>query len=301
VNNLSGYDSFSPGAWFDETQLTPFSVTLDKFEATFDLRNQTNIGTPLDFEAFVSMREAANGSETASVIRVNHPLEAPGANIFLTGNGYAPDLTFRDADGNVSFSGPVIYMPQDSNYTSLGVIKLPDAKPDQFGVISFFYPTVAELTTGALTSRYPAPVDPLLTMNIYVGDLGLDSGIPSNVFELSVHGLEQVAGGKSGTKALTLQLGKTVDLPNGLGSVTWNDVKRFASLDIDYNPMQVWVLVFAILAFVGMIGSLLIPRRRVFVRKLENGYELAAMAKNDDPRLQGLLEEIAGELKGNKK
>ena len=301
VNNLSGYDSFSPGAWFDESQLTPFSVTLDKFDATFDLRNKTNIGTPLDFEAFVSLREAANSSETKSLIRVNYPLEAPGANIFLTGNGYAPDLTFRDADGNISFSGPVIYMPQDSNYTSLGVIKLPDAKPDQFGVISFFYPTVAELTTGALTSRYPAPVDPLLTMNLYVGDLGLDSGIPSNVFELSVHGLEQVAGGKSGTKALTLQLGKTVELPNGLGSVTWNDVKRFASLDIDYNPMQVWVLVFAILAFVGMIGSLLIPRRRVFARKTDNGFELAAMAKNDDPRLQGILEELAGELKGNKK
>lgn len=172
VNNLAGYDSFSPGAWFDPNQLVPFSVKLDSFRTTFDLRNRTNIGTPLDFEAFVSVREGSQAISERGLIRVNHPLEVPGANIYLTGNGYAPVLTFKDADGNISFSGPVIYMPQDSNYTSLGVIKVPDANPKQFGVISFFYPTAATLKTGALTSRYPAPVDPFLTMNIYVGDLG---------------------------------------------------------------------------------------------------------------------------------
>ena len=301
VNNLAGYDSFSPGAWFDAKTLKPFSVKLDQFRATFDLRNQTNVGTPLDFEAFVSLRETPNGDSTKSKIRVNYPLEAPGANIYLTGNGYAPVLTFRDADGNISFSGAVIYMPQDANYTSLGVVKLPDAKPNQFGVISFFYPTKAELKTGAFTSGYPAPVDPLLSMNVYQGDLGLDNGIPSNVFELAVHGLKQVAGGKSGTKPITLELGKSAELPNGLGTVTWDGLKRFASLDIDYNPMQVWVLVFTILAFFGLFTSLLIPRRRIFARKTATGYELAGMAKNDDPRLLGLLEDIAGDLKVRKK
>ncbi|MEY4451286.1 MAG: hypothetical protein RLZZ380_407 [Actinomycetota bacterium] len=301
VNNLAGYDSFSPGAWFDSKQLVPFSVKLNEFRATFDLRNKTNIGTPLDFEAFVSLRETPNGSADKSKIRVNYPLEAPGANIYLTGNGYAPVLTFRDADGNISFSGAVVYMPQDANYTSLGVIKLPDAKPKQFGVISFFYPTKAELKTGAFTSGYPAPVDPLLSMNVYVGDLGLDNGIPSNVFELSVHGLKQVAGGKSGTKPIKLELGSSAELPNGLGTVSWDGLKRFASLDIDYNPMQIWVLVFTVLAFFGLFTSLLIPRRRIFARKTETGYELAAMAKNDDPRLLGLLQEISEDLKVRKK
>ena len=300
VNNLAGYDSFSPGAWFDANQLVPFSVKLDSFRTTFDLRNRTNIGTPLDFEAFVSLREDSQARSERGLIRVNHPLEAPGANIFLTGNGYAPVLTFRDADGNVSFSGPVIYMPQDSNYTSLGVIKVPDAQPKQFGVISFFYPTVATLKTGALTSRYPAPIDPFLTMNVYVGDLGLDSGIPSNVFELSVHGLEQVAGGKSGVKPVKLELGATQTLPEGLGTVTWDGLKRFASLDIAYNPMQVWVLLFTVLAFLGMITSLLTPRRRVFIRNGKDGFEFAAMAKNDDPKLEGILEDLVKFLKKRK-
>lgn len=301
VNNLAGYDSFSPGVWFDSENLVPFSVKLKKFQATFDLRNQTNIGTPLDFEAFVSLKGVNSDKSQDSTIRVNYPLEAPGANIYLTGNGYAPVLTFRDADGNISFSGPVIYMPQDPNYTSLGVVKLPDARPKQFGVLSFFYPTKAQLKTGAFTSGYPAPIDPLVTMNVYVGDLGLDNGVPSNVFSLAVHGLKQVAGGKSGTKALTLELGKTVELPNGLGTASWDGLKRFASLDIDYNPMQVWVFTFALLAFIGLTISLLTPRRRVFVRKTETGYELAAMAKNDDPKLPGILEELSSGLKVRKK
>ena len=138
-------------------------------------------------------------------------------------------------------------------------------------------------------------------MNVYVGDLGLDNGIPSNVFELAVHGLKQVAGGKSGTKPITLELGKSAELPDGLGTVTWDGLKRFASLDIDYNPMQVWVLVFTILAFFGLFTSLLVPRRRIFARKTATGYELAAMAKNDDPGLQPLLEEISGDLTVRKK
>ena len=138
-------------------------------------------------------------------------------------------------------------------------------------------------------------------MNIYVGDLGLDNGIPSNVFSLAVHGLKQVAGGKSGTKALTLELGQTAKLPGDLGTVTWDGLKRYASLDIDYNPMQAWVFLFAVLAFVGLITSLLTPRRRIFARKTENGYELAGMAKNDDPKLDQILEELSLGLKVRKK
>lgn len=302
VNNLAGYDSFSPGAWFDESSLQPFSVKLEKFEAIFDLRNKTNVGTPLDFIASVSTKNTPDATAKKGTIKVNYPLEAPGANIYLTGNGYAPELTFRDPDGNVSFSGPVVFMAQDANYTSLGVIKLPDAKPQQFGVISFFYPTKAELKTGALTSGYPAPVNPVVSMNVYVGNLGLDNGIPSNAFELSVHGLKQVAGGKSGTKAIVLDtIGKTVELPNGLGSVTWDGLKRYASLDIVYNPIQNWVLFFVVLGFSGLFTGLLIPRRRIFVRKTDTGYEIAAMAKNDDSRLQGIIEELSGVVSKGKK
>jgi cytochrome c biogenesis protein len=300
VNNLAGYDSFAPGSFFDAARLTPFAMRLDKFEVEYDLRNPTNLGTPLDFRATVTTRQSLTAKPLTSVIRVNEPLELPGAKVYLTGNGYAPVVTIRDADGTIAYAGPTVYLPQDANMTSLGVIKVPDAKPQQYGILSFFYPTARQLTTKAYTSIYPQAIDPLLTMNVYVGDLGLDSGVPSNVFSLAVHGLKQVAGGKSGNKGLELKVGDTVKMPNELGTVTFDGIKRYASLDVDYNPGQTWVLFFALLALSGLLVSLTVPRRRVWVKTTENGIEVAALARGDDPRLDRIVTELAETLKNGK-
>lgn len=299
VNNLASYDSFSPGTFFSENELVPFAVSLNELQVDFDIKNPTNIGTPLDFRAYVDAtipNEAGAPSKKSGVIRVNEPMELPNANIYLTGNGYAPKITVRDKDGNVTYSGITAFLPQSSTYTSLGVIKVPDA-PEQFGMVAFFYPTVDELETGALTSLYPAPIDPLLTMNVYVGDLGLDGGVPKNVYALDTTNMTQVAGGKSGVKGLRLQVGDTAKLPGELGTVTFDELKRFASLDVSYNPGGLWVLVFALLALAGVMTSLLVPRRRVWVRKTEAGFEVAALARGDDPILEKVVSELAAELK----
>ncbi|MFM6971127.1 MAG: cytochrome c biogenesis protein ResB [Rhodoluna sp.] len=297
VNNLAAYDSFSPGTFFSENTLVPFSATLKKFEVDFDIRNQTNVGTPLDFRAYVSTNVPGDSANSGNgVIRVNEPLELPNAKIYLTGNGYAPVITIRDADGNITFAGATPFLPQSPTYTSLGVIKVPDA-PKQFGIIAFFYPTVDTLSTGALTSIYPGPIDPLLTMNVYEGDLGLDGGVPRNVYALDTSNMTQVAGGKSGVKGLRLKVGDTVSLPGDLGTVTFDGIKRFASLDVSYNPGGIWVLVFALLALAGVTLSLLVPRRRVWVRKTESGFEVAALARGDDPILEKVVADVAGALK----
>ena len=314
VNNLAGYDSFSPGAFFNENNLQPFSMSLDKFEIAFDnnVDHVGNTGTPIDFRASVSTKLTPGSEASKAVIRVNEPLELPGSKVYLTGNGYAPVLAFSDKpckalpggvrviEGPFSYEGAVPYLPQDANYTSLGVIKLPDAKPNQYGVLSFFYPTAGKLPTGAFTSIYPAALSPqssLLTLNVYVGDLGLDSGIPSNVFSLATHGLKQLSGGKTGVKPIQLLVkGNAQDLPNHMGCVAFTDLKRFASLDIDYNPGQGWVLLFALLSLGGLILSLLVPRRRVWVKRTSEGVEVAALARGDDPALEKIVVEVADEL-----
>lgn len=299
VNNLSGYDSLSPGTFFKSEQLVPFTVTLDRFEADFyyDKKNLESKGSPTDFRAYVTSKIGSDGQPKQGLIRVNEPLSLPGAKIYLTGNGYAPIVTIRDADGAVAFSGPTPYLPQDANYTSLGVIKVPDAKPDQFGIVSFFYPTVGELSSGAFTSLFPQAALPLLTMNVYVGDLGLDGGEPKNVFALNTHGLKQVAGGKSGVKGIQLEVGQVQQLPNNMGTISFDGIKRYASLDVDYNPGAGWVLVFALLALAGVTVSLLVPRRRVWVRKTDSGFEVAALARGDDPSLEKVINEIGKTLK----
>jgi cytochrome c biogenesis protein len=287
VNNLASYDSFSPGPFFDEAQLEPFSVRLDDFQVLYDLQNPNNLGQPIDFIASVT------SEGKSSEVRVNYPLEAPGASIYLTGNGFAPVITVFDGEGNVAFSGPSVFLPQDSNMTSLGVIKVPDALPEQVGIIAFFYPTAEQLESGAYTSIYPDPIDPLMTMNVYSGDLGLDEGVPKNVFALDTENLEVVASRDGPNAPIQLRIGETVELPNQLGKVRFDGLLRFASLDVAYNPGGIWVLLFALLALFSMGLSLMTPRRRIWVRRNKDGtIELAALARSDDPRLEEVLVEI---------
>ena len=71
---------------------------------------------------------------------MNEPLSISGTNVYLLGNGYAPRITGCDGQGNVAFTDSVPFLPQDTNLTSIGVIKVPDALPKQIGMIGFFPP-----------------------------------------------------------------------------------------------------------------------------------------------------------------
>jgi cytochrome c biogenesis protein len=297
VNNLAGFDSLSPGTFFDPERLAPISVTLDKFEVDYDFLNETNIGAPLDFRATVTVRTASDQIGQTSLVRVNEPLDATGASVYLTGHGYAPEITIRDANGDISYSGASIFLPQDGNLTSIGIIKVPDNLPEQIGVVAFFYPSAIELASGAYTSIFPGVIDPLISMNVYTGDLGLDSGIPLNVYALDTDRLNQVAGRGTPNPAVELRPGETVDLPEGLGTVTFDGIKRFASLDIAYNPGQVWVLIFAMLSLAGIIVSLTTPRRRIWVRRVGASFEVAGLSRRDDPRLEEVVRELTQSIK----
>lgn len=297
VNNLAGFDSLSPGTFFDPERLSPISVTLDKFEVDYDFLNETNIGTPLDFRATVTVRTPTDSVGQTSLVRVNEPLDATGASVYLTGHGYAPEITIRDANGDISYSGPTIFLPQDGNMTSIGIVKVPDNLPEQIGLVAFFYPSAVELSTGAYTSIFPGLIDPLMSMNVYTGDLGLDSGIPLNVYALDTDRLTQVAGRGTPNPGVELRLGETADLPNGLGTVRFDGIRRFASLDIAYNPGQIWVLFFAMLSLAGIIVSLTTPRRRVWIRQVGDSFEVAGLSRRDDPRLEEVVRELAESIK----
>jgi cytochrome c biogenesis protein len=292
VNNLAGFDSLSPGTFFNPDNLAPLSVSLDKFEVDYDFKNETNIGAPLDFRATVTVRSPEDQVGKTALVRVNQPLDATGASVYLTGHGYAPEITIRDANGNISYSGATVFLPQDGNMTSIGIIKVPDNLPEQIGIVGFFYPSKIELASGAYTSIFPGVVDPLVSLNVYTGDLGLDSGIPLNVYALDTDRLTQVAGRGTDNPAVELALGETADLPNGLGTVSFDGIKRFASLDIAYNPGQIWVLLFSLLALAAVTVSLVTPRRRVWVKSTTGGFEVAALSRRDDPKLEEVVREL---------
>jgi cytochrome c biogenesis protein len=297
-NNLANYDSFNPGRFFQDSMLVPYSITLDRFTATYEENNVKAYGQAIDYTAAVTT-ELPGATAEKQIIKVNSPLGVGGTDIYLLGNGYAPDITVRDGDGNIAYSQPTAFLPQDANLTSVGVIKVPDALPKQLGLIGFFYPTVCDpsICSAALTSVHPALRDPTLTLEVYTGDLGLNDGVARNAFSLNTDKLTQVAGRKSVAKTLKLKIGDTIQLPDGLGSVTFNGVKRFVSLDIHHDPTQLWVLGFAILVLAGLLTGLFIPRRRVWVKavKTRGGvrFEYAGLARGEDPGLEAAVAEIA--------
>ena len=304
VNALSDYSSFNPGRFVDGAGLAPYSLTLDDFRVSYQLPGSPGAGQAGDFSADVTIRSAGQDARAESVI-VNYPITVAGDRIYLLGNGYAPTLTVRDAAGEIVWSESQPFLPQDSNMTSLGIIKIPDGLPEQLGLVGFFYPTQGVLPSGAFTSVYPDVVNPVLTLNVFSGDLGIDDGTPRSVYTLEVDGLTQHTGGDTGLDSLELTPGATVDLPNGWGTITWEaaseqePVKRFASLQIQNDPTSGWVLAFAILATVGLFAGLFVPRRRIWVkaRTTPEGVhvEYAGLARGEDPTLHKAVRDIAND------
>jgi len=291
-NVLGNYDSFNPGRFFSDSALTPYSIRLDGFTAQYEEDNIDAYGQPIDYTASVTTIQPDAGERPAT-IKVNAPLRIGGTEVYLLGNGYAPWITVRDAAGEVAFSQPVAFLPQDANLTSLGVVKVPDGLDQQLGMIGFFYPTTMRLQSGAFSSSHPDLRDATLTLEAYTGDLGLDKGIPRSAYSLDTDGMTQVAGRKSSTPTLALKIGDTVQLPDGLGSVELSEVRRFVSLDIHHDPTQLWVLAFALLVLAGLLTGLFIPRRRLWAKAVrgEDGY--AGLARGEDPTLQAAVTAFA--------
>lgn len=298
INSLGNFDSFNPGRFFDPNNLDPYAVTLDSFDVDYEQQNLAALGQPLDYTATLATRWQTEETTQEETIKVNEPLSLGGTQMYLLGNGYAPTVTIKDPAGNTVFSDPVAFLPQDANLTSLGVIKIPDGLSQQIGLVGFFYPTQDTNRAGAFYSSYPDLEYPVLTFNVFAGDLGIDNGVPRSVYALDTAGMQPLTGEGSASTPLQLKPGETQQLPNGLGSITFDSVKRFGSFEVHHDPAQQWVLVFSVLAILGLLAGLLVPRRRVFIRSTvatdgTSALEFAGLARGDDPHLASVITRIA--------
>ncbi|AJW78163.1 cytochrome c biogenesis protein ResB [Clavibacter michiganensis] len=296
VNTLSTFDSFNPGRFFDDSALTPYRVKLNALHVQYEQENPNAIGQPLDFTADVTA-DVPGGQPQDREVKVNDPLAIGGTDMYLLGNGYAPHVTVRDPAGTVVYSADVPFLPQDAKLTSLGVVKVPDGLREQVGMLGFFYPTQGA-EKAPFFSSYPDLDNPLLTLNVYTGDLGIDGGVPTSVYTLDTGNLTQLTGGKTGVQSIELAPGQTTDLPNGLGSVSLDAVPRFVSFDVHHDPTQRWVLLFAILVLGGLLTSLFVPRRRVWVKAVPQAdgsttLEYAGLARGEDPTLEAAVAALA--------
>jgi cytochrome c biogenesis protein len=295
VNGQTSYDSLNPGRFFTDDSLQPYSLQLNRLDVTYEKQNIDALGQPLDYTAHVTTRLPGQEAKRA-IIKVNSPLDVAGTSVYLLGNGYAPVFTVRNADGSTAFHGAVPFRPQDAKMTSLGVVKVPDTtdQKKQIGLVGFLYPTAAERTDGSFASIFPSiGTQSLASFQMYVGDVGLDSGTPKNVYELDTSKMKQVAGIRN---PVQLRIGQTTTLPDGLGTITMDGIRRYAAFDIHHDPSQGLVALFVGLAVLGLITSLLVPRRRLWIKVRPEGdgvlVEYAGLARGDDPNLARAVAEL---------
>ena len=293
VNSLISFDSFTPGTNYNPDWLKPYTVKLDGFDVKYDRQaNSASFGADLDYTGDLSFTEP-DGEKKSEKLKVNEPVNVGGANLYLSGNGYAPIIKVQNPDGSVAYEGPVIGLAVDGKYTSSVVLKVPDAEPEQLGFVGMFLPTSDYAQTGAPVSIDSAPYNPMLVMQAYSGDLGLDNGVPQNVYVLDTSKLNPLNTMQQGNGVVLSEDNPTMKLAKGHGTVTYEGYKRYVGLDVVYDPGKKLVLVSSILAFLGLIVSVWVPRRRVWVRATEQGeagqrmltIEYGLLARGEDPRI----------------
>lgn len=268
-NTLTQYDAWGGGRLTGDTALAPFSFTLADFRVEFS-RDEAQRGSPTLFEADVDYQASPQDTPAREVIQVNDPLEADGAKIFLVGHGYAPHFIVRDASGAILFDDSVPFLPQDGSFTSTGVVKVPDANPP-LGFTALFLPTTAVDDVRGPHSVFPEADDPSVFLSAWTGDLGLDGGVPQSIYTLETEGMEQI-----GLEALVP--GQTWEFAQG--SIEFTGFDRWASFQIAHDPGKELTLIAAVIAMIGLILTLSVRRRRIWVKvdTLPDGRTLVQVA-----------------------
>ena len=263
-SQAGAYDEFRPGILVDGTEMAPFCLNVDSFRATYD-----DAGQAQSFAA--QIRSSANGSGdwTAHTVEVNNPLHIAGQRVYLLGHGYSPTFTVTYPDGQQQ-SSTVPFTPEDELFTSQGAVKFldppgytaADQRTHQLAVVGIFAPS-ASIHGGLMTSTYPGPEQPGVAVDIYRGDVGLDTGMDQSIFSIDMN---QVSRGLLAKQArVNLALGESTSLDDGT-RITFSGLHEWVSLQTSYDPAQGWALVFAVLLLLGLMTSLTIKRRRVWYR-----------------------------------
>lgn len=304
ANNLTQYDDFVPGSLFSVDELEPFSFDVEEFDVDWvPLDGEArDAGTARGFSAGIRYRTAPGEPDETYDLRVNHPLRIGDSEVFLIGHGYAPVVTVRDGEGEVAWSGPTVFLPQDAALFSFGVVKARTAQPEPIGLEGFFYPYYLRVGDDPFNVG-GEDRNPVLSVNVWAGDLGLEDGVSQSVYELEKDEATQLLNDEGRPLRLDLEPGQTVDLPDGLGSVTFEAVQPWVRVQISQTPGKRLALGGVLLALLGLCASLFIRPRRVWVRarpRADGGsdVEVAILDRSGGhdvaEELAGILEQLRG-------
>jgi cytochrome c biogenesis protein len=284
VNNATSYDTISFGQITSENSLPPFTIKVDKFVAKYN----TLTSAPEDYTLYVTTVAEPGATPKQQVVKVNSPLTFGSTRVYLQANGYSPIVTVQDKIGNVTFQGPVPFLPQDGNLRSIGAIKVPDGDP-QLGFVASFVPTYERTSDQGAISVFPEALDPHLLFSIWQGDLGLDTGRPQSVYRIDTSNMKQIA-------LDSLKPGEFLKFSEG--TITFEDVVPWVNLQIVSDPGKSYSLIGGIVAILGLLASLFARRRRIWIRVSAGEVQVAGLAKNGAPGLEIEMSEFVAKLRG---
>ncbi|BBY22908.1 cytochrome c biogenesis protein [Mycobacterium stomatepiae] len=293
----AAFDSFRAGNTVDGTSLHPICVRVNDFQAHYLPSGQaTSFAADIDYQ---DGSDLAANSWRPYRLAVNHPLRVGGDRVYLQGHGYAPTFTVTFPDGQTRTS-TVQWRPDNpQTLLSSGVMRIDppagsyagaaERRKHQIAIQGLLAPT-EQLDGALLSSRFPALDAPAVAVDIYRGDTGLDTGRPQSLFTLDPRLIEQ--GRLTKEKRVNLRAGQDVRIDQGPAAGTtirFDGAVPFVNLQVSHDPGQVWVLVFAITMMAGLLVSLLVRRRRVWVRLMPVdsapgtvNVELGGLARTDN-------------------
>lgn len=298
TNVITQYDDFTAGAWVDTDNLDEFSLTVDSFNAKFET-GRVQRGAARVFDAHVTVTE--DGEQHKKLLTVNTPyVTTAGSQVNLLGHGYAVHVTVTDGDGNVAFSGPQVFLPQDGNFSSVGVVKAPDARPKRLAFEGIFLPTAVLDETGP-HSVFPDAIDPEIWINAWYGDPANETGVPESIYTLDTKGLQPVLGDDGERLRARMKPGSGFTLPDNLGTVQFDGYSRWVKLQISKTPGNALALASVLVAIAGLTLSLSVKPRRMFVRLRDDGVLVGGLDRSDTAiGLEGEVSELAEALQDRK-
>ncbi|MGD9618928.1 MAG: cytochrome c biogenesis protein ResB [Mycolicibacterium sp.] len=266
----AAFDSFRAGHTVDGTSLYPMCIRVNDFQARYLPNGQAvSFQADIDYQAGDGL---ASGDWKPYLLKVNEPLRVGGDRVYLQGHGYAPTFTVTFPDGQTR-TQTLQWRPDDQiTLLSSGAMRFDppggtyseerDRRRNQIAIQGLFAPT-GQLDGTLLSSSFPALNDPAVAIDVYRGDTGLDTGRPQSLFSLDPRMIDQ--GRLAKVARVNLQAGEEVRLADGT-IVRFDGAEPFVNLQVSHDPAQVWVLVFAMTMMGGLLVSLIVRRRRVWVR-----------------------------------
>ena len=309
----ANFDVFRAGPLFDGTGLTPFCFESQNFSAAYLNNGQAN-----EFSSDITYTDDLSVPQeewTPTSLAVNHPLRVGDDRVYLQGHGFAPQITLTWPNGETR-TQMMQFRPTDVfTFLSSGVMRfdppagmypdLTERRQHQIAIEGNFAPTArwAGPNGDQLQSAFPSMDDPAVSVDVYVGDAGLDTGRPQNIFVLDQSLVADGRLEKVSRVQLTPGSVATVDTGAGEVKVRFDGAAEYANYQISRDPTQVWALLSTAIMLGALAGSLAIKRRRVWVRirpgtSGHTQVEIAGLARTDRAGWGREFDDIAAAILG---